>query len=727
MKRFMLCLALGAGVLSACSASQTTQTAAGLSGTYDVTSVGDYVFVTSADRNELRALYLTGSPRDWVRAPNPIEPLSIPVLDRPIYLARDIHYDAAGGEVTGPYVYARSTGTDELSVVAADPDYFKEVKRLKGLGFVTAFAGRGADNGGNSVLYYATQEESGAHLFRVELPGPDALLASGDTQYQGKEILLAAPLTDQTVTALLVMPTADANQEPIVVATRRTSLAAAQGNRTFKLDAHTGTELMEYQFGGAVRLLATNPKVSNLLLDEGACTQLDELDPPKLNQNSDHSLNAGTYVYGALDESVCTQQDQEACAGIVAVEADTGALAQDATLTPMLPIRVGQALPTGLSIAADAHILMRCNGASTVMRRPLIGIVPASDGRINIFDAAGLRSFDLDTPTDTDKTLGASGQSGNSILDINGNAKSVSRLNGDGTPNFAAYIHLDTKEGATRDDTYRVLYKGALPGLANRPIRSSEGADKTVDCTTTPGQCTFSVEDEAVKSGMVREQDIISLANDAGPCLKEDGLTPIYVTISKVTLSPSTNPVGQLTTQGLPTDSCPDPTRFTVRANGDYPLVVNSDTKGYLGRVMLNEDVTFTLPGGYFFHPNGFNSSDPTNPQRHDPAYDKASAYLHLEHMQDELASTLTWGDQLVVTAQSGVRPFAAGVDTSTTTGGLTTFRLPGPVVHVQVGDPTAPVDFAYIAYPSANGILQVSLAGLEDNVANLRGLVPFE
>lgn len=709
MKRFILCLALGAGVLSACSASQTVQTAAGLSGTYDLTSVGDYVFVTSADRNELRVLNLSSSPRDWVRAPNPIEPLSIPVLERPIYLARDIHYGDDGSEVTGPYVYARSTGTDELSVVAADEAHLKEVRRLKGLGFVTAFAGRGADNGANSVLYYATQEETGAHLYRLELPGPDALL--GSVEVTPQEITLAASLTDQTVTALLVMPS-PAGQEQIVVATRKTSSSTAPGNRTFKLDALTGAELADYKFGGPVRLLATNPAVASTALEEGTC-DTDASVPPK------PSLTPGAYVFGALDESVCAQQDQEACAGILAVDGDTGALATDSEGQPMLPIRVGAALPTGLALAADAHVLIRCNGSSAIQTRPLIGIVPASDGRITIFDAAKLRAFDLSMPTDADSTLGAATQSGWAVLDIDGNEKTTSR-----DPN--QYINLGdndsgVKEGATRDDTYRVLFEGALQGLSSRPIRL-DGEQQTVKCDATG--CTFFVEAEAIQTGsggelpMVRPGDIISLANSDGACVDPaDSTKQVDLQVTSTlpgTLPNSTKPAGLLTTGPLPADRCDNPTRFTVRAGSQYPLVVYSDAKGYLGR-MTEVDGTFPIPGGYYFHPHDFATT-------HDPNFDKVSAYLHLANLSD---LSLKRGDQLIVTAQSGLLPFAASVDSVTTTGGLTTFRLPGPVVHVRPKD--TEVDFAYIAYPSADGILQVSLGGLEDNVANLTGLVPFE
>jgi hypothetical protein len=676
LKRYLLCLALGAGLLCGCSASQTTQTAAGLSGTYDLTAVGGYVFVTSADRNELRALDLNASPRDWVRAPNPLEPLSIPVLERPIYLARDVRYDADGAEVTGPYVYARSTGTEELSVVAADPAYFKEVKRLTGLGFVTAFAARGAAEGGKSVLYYATQDETSSQLFRLELDGPEALLATGSTPLKGTKIPLATPLIDETVTSLLVVP-APEGKEYLVVATRKTSATAVGGNRTFRLDANTGVELVQYKFGGPVRLLATHPKVASTELEAGTC----DLDTPK---DLKPALPAGTYIFGALDESACTLQNQEACAGILAVDAETGALAIDSTGYTMLPIRVGAALPTGLTLAADARVLIRCGGASTIQTRPLIGIVPASDGRISIFDAAKLRSFDLNS-ADADST-------GWAIIDINGTAKTTSR------PALKEYVDVvNPKQGATRDDTYRVIYQGTLPGLASRTF-----SDSTVVCS--PG-CSFDVDASAVEKGsggelpMVRTGDTISLVTADGTC-------PTEITVDSTSV---VGRVGKLTTQPIPTD-CSKPVRFTIRAGSQDPLMVFSDAKGYLGRLPV-EDSLLPIPGGYYFHPEGFDNSED---------HRKVDVTLKLSNLAD---LDLHRGDQLIVTAQSGIQPLTASVDTATTTAGLTAFRLPGPVVHTRVGD----VDFAYIAYPSADGILQVSLGGLVDNTANIRGLVPFE
>ena len=251
-----------------------------------------------------------------------------------------------------------------------------------------------------------------------------------------KEIPLTTTLKDEAVTSLLVLRSTTAGQERLVVATRKTTSTAALGDRTFRLDmtvdsqgTATVTGSLEYKFGGPVRVLATHPRVANLNHDKDQC-DLDDSVPPKATDTSAVvPLPANAYVFGVLDESACTTADQESCSGVLAVDAETGEVPNDSTQARMLPIRVGQALPTGLTLAADANVLLRCKGGSAVQRLPLIGIVPASDGRINIFDAAKLRAFDLNVETkdsnDNILTTGLPGQTGISIVDASGTAKTT--------------------------------------------------------------------------------------------------------------------------------------------------------------------------------------------------------------------------------------------------------------------------------------------------------------
>ncbi|MFY0578432.1 hypothetical protein ACN28S_32705 [Cystobacter fuscus] len=190
MKRFMVSLVLGVGVLlGACTQQEPVALPAGLQGAYDLALVNDLVFVTSTDRNELRVLQLTEDAlkRGYVRAPNPLEPLAIPVLPRPQALARDVRYDAEGNERTGAYVYARSGGSALISVVDSAADKLHEVARLdtrlltgvSSGGPVTAFAALATEQeGGSSTLYFATQEPAGARLWRAPLSTDPQALAS---------------------------------------------------------------------------------------------------------------------------------------------------------------------------------------------------------------------------------------------------------------------------------------------------------------------------------------------------------------------------------------------------------------------------------------------------------------------------------------------------------------------------------------------------------------------
>src|SRR5262249_43793710 len=156
VKRNLLAALMAGLLLAGCSQTQLAPTAR-IIGTNGLAQVGDLLFVTSTDRAELRALDLKATTRDFVRAPNPLEPLSIPVLNRPVNLVRDLRYDDSGQEVTGPYLYAQAEAAQEISIVGTDRvTQLVELARLPVPGVVTAIAARGpAAAGQPSTLYYA--------------------------------------------------------------------------------------------------------------------------------------------------------------------------------------------------------------------------------------------------------------------------------------------------------------------------------------------------------------------------------------------------------------------------------------------------------------------------------------------------------------------------------------------------------------------------------------------
>ncbi len=665
MKRLIWVLVVGAGLLSACSDSQTLQTAAGLAGTYDLTIVGQYVFVTSSDRNELRALDLNASPRDFVRAPNPLEPLSIPVLERPLYLERDVRHDAEGQELYGPYVYARSAGSQAISVVGAGSEYLQELTRLRELGFVTAFAARGSE-GGQSVLYYATQSATDATLYRQVLPGPEAL--AGGAELPAREVSLALP--GETVIALLVLPAVEPGQELIVVATRGTRGSPA---RTFRLDgANPQAPLVTYAFGAPVRLLATHPRVANTLFgpnleDATAAEQTCGIDTTQPQRTS---LQAGEYVFGVLDESACG--GQPACTGVLAVDSATGTLALDSTGYPMLPLSTGVGLPTGIALVPSARVNIRCTGDRVeLQQRPMVGIIPTSDGQIHIFDAVKLRPFDFNT-----SGPGASF----AVLDASGTAKNTRPVD--------TYVSVALRNGATRGDTYRFVYEGPLPAPRDRVL-----SERTLSCAG--GTCAFKVGTPQ-DAQFVGPGDVVVLEGEGDAC-----------ELTVVSKGVGTDGRVELLTGPLP-EGCAERSRFSLRASAgaEAPFVVYSDSRGFEGRVA--EGGTIEITGGYFFHPVGFEDEQPV-----------FRARLTLTAVEEPKVR----GDQYLVSTQSGFSPFVFTLETSSLAIGLTNYRLPGPVAHTRVSE----TDLAYIAYPSADGILQVNLGVVVDNVANVRGLLPFE
>lgn len=714
MKRFFLCLALGAGLLS-CSESLTTRTSAGLAGTYDVALAGRYLFVTSSDRNELRVLDLEGSPRDFVRAPNPLEALSIPVLDRPSNLTRDMVYaveslQRSDGTVFArrvvqdagaPLVYARSFGSRQISVITADdPALFKERQRLVGKGLITAFAARGpvhtriqrqtvdsngtvtgyeVPNGGDvldparssSVLYYAEQSGLNAKIYRLDMAQPDAPVA------------LDLALAGSTVSALLVLPPPldQPGQESLVIATHSTT---GSGGETFRVEVNNTqvTRGVTYAFGAPVRALATHTLAETSPTDWFECS----FDPEKRDTSGTpvppDPLVTGQYVFGILDEGACG--DQQSCSGVLAVDSVTGAHALDPSGLPMLPISVGTALPTGLTLAEGVDVNMPCQLRNEptrtvpIVRRPLVGIVPASNGAITLFDAVRMRQFDLD-PLAAGVTYSLVNSAGTTLT------------------TDVPELTISVKEGVTRTDTYRLLYELGLPGLSS--VARSE-----VPCPSGVPQGTcleLSVDTSQVELG-----DVVVLRNTAGTCkLTVDSTTREidFKVLGKVASADGKTilSVETINPTALPAD-CQEMSSLVVRAKGTRPFVITSDSKGYLGR--MGEGDMFEIAGTYYSHPVS--------------VLDPAPKDIVIKTTRG-----VARGDQYIINASSHYLPYIFTPDVTSTTAGLATYRLPGTVVYSRVGG----TDLAYIAYPSADGILQVSLETITDNAANTTGLVPFE
>jgi hypothetical protein len=700
VKRFIVsCLLVLGGLLASCTETDDPAPRSILEGTFDLTQVDKLVFVTSTDRDELRVLELAedAEARDFLRAPNPLQPLAIPVLDRPQALARDVSYDkdtpdseedTTGREVLGPYVYARSNGSEEISVVGATPGSLRELRTLSAEGPVTAFAGRGPTNSdNNSVLYFATQEATGGRLWRVVLVGPDSLndetpLDILELKGAGGESLVPA---GEAVTSLLVLSQSQ-GADRIVFSTRGTAGLTGQ---TFLLNVQgamaTATPLA---FGGPVLRLATHAKV---------VVAAQENQP-------EFTLPAGQLIFGVLDAASCSAQ--LGCTGVLAVDSTTRQVAQDISERPMLPIQgLGFGLPMGLTLASNVEIRLQ-EGSTPVSRLvPLLGIVPLSNGEILFFNVLKVvpvepnnaenksrkvivdpRTFDVDTEwadkPEIQRALPVT------YLPVEGGSEQVTNL----------IIVEATTNGVTRNETYELVYQGVLPGLESVPREEEREPMR------------FKVPASAAANVQVGDLLILQQGPRGTACTESSTVT---------TIEPPVGEVVTLVTTSTP-GACVDYSHFEVRAGGDTsagkPLVLSS-TEGFLGR--LGQGERWERQGPFFFHPEP-NTQNPTG-SLNQPDPDGNGQAVAVRFHISALKQGTKRGDRYLVTTLSRYQPFATTIDTTQL--GLGAYRVPGAVVQAEVGN----IDYAYIAYPSANGILQVNLETITADVPTAGGLRSFE
>ncbi|WP_120533418.1 hypothetical protein [Corallococcus sp. CA047B] len=703
-----------ASLTGACSDTTSTAGAAGLTGTYDVVLSNQLVFVTSQDRDELRVLDLTRSPREFIPAPNPLEPLSIPVVARPDALTRDVGYDAEGNDVSGPYIYARSSGGRSISVVAADRARLNEVTRLSTGQLITAFAAHApVAEGQPSVLYYALQTRpeaaealcgpfGGGVVMRQDLPAPDAFDAA--TLPAALPVFCLQPA--DTVLSMITLPARAGVTDSLVIAIRnvtgtsRLVRAVADGAsvevaykrpRPAPYTVPTYTDLVDIP----ARLVTTHPAY-------GPTTA---------------RVSQGRYVYVVLDELTCVSAD---CEGVIALDngpdplapSATPVLARDVTGAPMLTLRPPAGLPTGLTLRAGLEVreFLSDNIAYT-SPIPLLGIVPSSNGQVTLFRADERRAFNLDRdPTTGPLHASVSVELRDGTENIRTDQFQSIRVEQPGCPqrtdvaNATAFLC----DGTLPSGTYRFVFRGILPGLI----------DLTRDLTVE--DAPFLVETSLAAARAVIPGDSIVLANNVGACAQTvrvlrledlgDGRTRLYPDL------------GDADTLGA-LETCATYPNYSVRAGPTAkPFVLYSgleSSDSYVQRLDVGEAYTVSNFLDYYYHADGFDLGlDPAKPT---PTFAPAPLSLTLTATFGD-ASRLNAGDRYVVTLLPRFRRYIFGVDISSSSN-LTAYRLPGSVVATDVEGSS----LAYIAYPSADGVLQVALENITDNADNLQYLRAFQ
>lgn len=658
MKKLLLALPLLAG----CQDKPIAQ-AARLSGVNELVQVGEYLFSTSTDKDELRVLDLAPESvqgRQFKLAPNPLEALAVPVVPRPVGLVRDVSYEPTtvkvtldgvdGGidlpmpdgttvfvtdgsdlvipeaiEVGGPYVYAVAAGGLEISVVDGTNDLdlpadagvgsrtnLREVKRLVAPAPVTAMnAVRRAD--GTSRLAYATWDGSRALLVTVDLPGVEAIEATPLSAIEGRT-RVADALFDEVISALLFL-----SDERLVVATRQDR--GAKG-RTFVFDLQTlATRALD--FPGPVRMLATHPSV----------------------YAGNRVKGRGSRIYGVLAEEAC---GNPGCGGIVAVDTATGARSLDQGGQPMFTLTVGDALVQGLAIGRSVNLAQPTGPSQwAALPIPLLGVATSSTGTLVFFDADGLTQLDFDGsgpratqvrmeyPPTPDKPNGTVETYVAGPIKDDPETPEVNE-----GPRFAA--------GAVVSETVLVIFQSEIPGLINLPTAEADGL-------------RFPLPAGAAANAKVGDR-VLLFAGEAA-C----GEAPVEsVDADAVVVA------------DLP-QACPGRSRFTVRAGPQAPYVVLGSTSGYMGRTGPNRTFSFARP--YYHHPAGF---DPSRP----------AVQFDLGEGDPNMPRDGRW----VLEVADAWAPYVSTVDSSA---GCSP-NLPGtPVIDVRIHR-------LFVAYASANGIVEV-------------------
>ncbi len=155
---------------------------------------GHLALFTSSNSDDLKLLNLIltdpSQTRSYVPAPNPLQPLSIPVVNQPVEIAPSVRYGTIStlqpvfpnglmeGQLrTGMLVFVRGSASPNISVVGAAnvPESLRQLTNgllVQSAGLVTAISARLTSTEQNVVLYYATFDGQDATVWERVLQHP---------------------------------------------------------------------------------------------------------------------------------------------------------------------------------------------------------------------------------------------------------------------------------------------------------------------------------------------------------------------------------------------------------------------------------------------------------------------------------------------------------------------------------------------------------------------------
>lgn len=539
-----------------------------------------FLYVTSADTSELRVLAMftqNVSGRGFVRAPNPLETLSIPVLERPTLLAADEGRNRNGQRVTGNYVYAARPGGSQVSIVGV-----KANRQLGGrpvpvpapVSAIGAAMQIGADQQlpATTQLYVATWDGSVSSLYRATLDTNasvvDAQVRDGKVAFTRVTLLQGTPIGAMQLVAPLASRTNDgapfcAIEFCVALATRATSTVAAS---SVLFEPSTGKSVA-LKFPGPIRKFAVGGVTGR--------------------------------IYGLLDEAACGGLQ---CGGVVSVDLVTSLggfpRSKDALGHDFGPLRVSAGLPTGIAIGQNAQVQQTTEDtvdggpiSFVAQRYDELGAVASSDGFITYFSGLAGSVIDFDArragvATAFIRTPGTLPDGGSSFVTEDGgtlgglvsatvdtprviaNTYRVSTVTPPDQGEEAAWV-LDISDGAFSTQELVVANQGQIPGLVSLPTSITDG----VRLATGGAESRVLVSDGV----------IFETGNDT------DG----YVECGRGVVSMIGG--GFIEVYAVPA-GCDARVRFTVRAGTSKPLVIAGAVEGYMGRVNPGEVFHYDRP-----------------------------------------------------------------------------------------------------------------------------------
>ncbi|MFT3707613.1 MAG: hypothetical protein QM817_08085 [Archangium sp.] len=538
-----------------------------------------YLFVTSADTNELR-VFENFRPNtigpDWMRGPNPLETLSIPVLDRPTMLATSEARNSIGQRASGQYVFAARPGGAEVSIVslALRRQLGRPVATPAPVLAIGASLAVVDDKPSTSTLFVGTWDGQSSGVFAAEIDADpsvaEAAIRAGTFKFSRVTTIDGVSLSAMLVVAPLATRTVDGvpfcNAATCLALASRVAIDGT-GGEAWLFEPSTGRSV-KLAYGGPVRKFATGTTTTRLyaLLDEGACgsglcggvTAVD--------------LLAGTQVSG-FPES------------------------KDVVGRPFGPLRVTEGLITGLTIAQG-------------------GVVQRI---IETTDDAGVSSGLSTTAQEYDE-LGAFSSSDGLITWFSGVAGSIIDYNGQRSQVNSAILRAP---GRLADGGYSLFTPDGGPlgalvtGTLDTPTVLAETFRKSTVSFTGELESTWKFD---VSDGYFLTQEIliinqalvpglVGLGVDGGTTLAtggyevrasvndtvifETGVDPDFVECGRANVTAIA--ASMITFDAFPA-GCADATRASIRASGAKPWVVVAGLDGYLGRADPGTQFTYSKP-----------------------------------------------------------------------------------------------------------------------------------